>query len=244
MPATVRLGEQTQVTMTLSADCPMVPYPLHVPFVLDRSGSMAGNKLAEMKTAAREAITGLQLDRNPAFKVAVISFAEQANTDTGLTNSSGRAISAIARLRASGGKAIDSGIDRARQVLALAARHPNLDDLTITDVMVVFSDGRNDRGRGPVQAAAARAKARGILVIAVCVGHNCDTTTMRRLASGPRYYFEARRSSQLAGAIRQIIRGIIDLHLRRLTITDVLPGSINYVEDSAWPESRARTAVR
>jgi hypothetical protein len=188
-----------------------------------------------VKNAVREAIIALDLSRNQHIKVGVVSFSSNSTIDVGLTNSASQAISAVMRIQANGNTAIDLGIDDGRSVLMLGRRDPALQGKSITEVMVVLTDGANNNGPAPVLTAAGRAKAQGILMIAVCVGTDCDTATMRQVASGPRYYFDVRQSSQLAGVFRQIIRNIIDLRMRQLTITDVFPDNIKYVEDSAFP---------
>jgi len=58
-------------------------------------------------------------------------------------------------------------------------------------VMVVLTDGWNNEGRPPVIAAAARARAAGVLIYTVAFGDDVDHELMRDVAGDPSRAFEA-----------------------------------------------------
>jgi hypothetical protein len=120
-------------------------------------------------------------------------------------------------------------------VLVLGRRDPALLGKSVIEAMIVITASQNDSGPAPLLAAAARAKAQGIILISGCVREGCDRTTMRQVASGPRWFHDVRASSGLDDFGLKVLRDLGRLAFRRLTITDALPPNIGYVGDSADP---------
>jgi hypothetical protein len=117
-PATLLLGERTQVTLTARTACPEDPMPLHVMLVIDTSASMRRQKLEGAKAWAREAVTALDLQHNGHVRVGLLGFHVQPAVVVELTNSADRVLAAIRDLDAAGGKAVDArstGSGSARQ---------------------------------------------------------------------------------------------------------------------------------
>jgi Mg-chelatase subunit ChlD len=100
---------------------------------------------------------------------------------------------------------------------------------------VVLSDGQNNAGCQPVLQAAGQAKSQGILMMTVCVGSDCDAACMRQAASSARYFFQIDNAGGLATAFAKIRDEVLNVNLKRLTVTDVLPPNMQYVTDSAQP---------
>ncbi len=63
-PNVLLLGEETNITLTVRALCAPEAFPLHIVLVLDASGSMAGQKNAELKAAVKQMVRQLDLDES------------------------------------------------------------------------------------------------------------------------------------------------------------------------------------
>jgi hypothetical protein len=112
-------------------------------------------------------------------------------------------------------------------------------DVEINEVMVVLSDGGNNAGCPPVLQAANAAKGQGILLITICVGADCDAALMRQVASSPRYYFQIEDMGSLGEVFRRIQEIVTSIVLKRMTVKDVLPDNMRYVDGSADPEPKS-----
>ncbi|WP_431801822.1 SpaA isopeptide-forming pilin-related protein [Microbacterium sp. bgisy203] len=89
---------------------------LNIAMIMDRSGSMSGAKLANLKSAANNVVTSLiGSGSTPATstKIALYSFASDATKITGLTSSYSALTSGINSLSASGGTNWDQGLYQA-----------------------------------------------------------------------------------------------------------------------------------
>ena len=152
---------------------------LALALVIDRSGSMAGPKMELTKEAARATAEGLP----PADQIAVIVFDTNATPVVRLQRAANRQriLSDIARITASGGTEILSGVREAvDELIPARARKKHI---------IVLSDGvsqRNDEALEMVDAAAAAR----ITVSAVGVGEGADQTVLKAMATrgGGRFY--------------------------------------------------------
>jgi uncharacterized protein YegL len=232
-PDLVLLGETVDITLTVKATCFARGISLHVVLVLDGSNSMAGQPSRAMKSAAERLVRRLDMETYPSTQVGIVEFDSVAGTRCRLTNDTDRALGCVDRVQASGGTAIDRGIQEGWKVLRQGRSGLDMD--RITEVMVLFSDGRNDAGCGPVLNAARKVRGQGVLTIAVCVGADCDEACMRQVASSPRYYFRVENVSDLWSIFDQIRDRPINVAVRLLEVKDVLPANMAYVPDSAVP---------
>ena len=239
-PDVLLLGETATITLTAKSSCPDESLALHVVLVLDGSGSMAGAKSPQMKQAAAQLIRGLDMPTYPSTMVGVVEFNTQARRLCSLTSEENRAISCVNRVGANGGSRMDLAIMEGLRVLSLHRQGLNRDELT--EVMVVLSDGGNNAGCAPVLSAVQSARGQGVLVIAVCVGDDCDETCMRQVASSPRYFFKAENAGQLVSVIQRIRDSALGISLRKLTVHDALPEWMEFVPDSADPPQTSPVA--
>jgi Mg-chelatase subunit ChlD len=239
-PFTLLWGETTRVSLFLGPECG-TPTPLHLMLALDASGSMAGRYLNEMKTASRDVIRRLNMKDHPERQVGVVKFNHTAETLCGLTDSPGKASSCVNRIEASGGTAIEAGIEESMQ--ALRKGRGEHGELSPREFMVVLSDGGSNRGCTPVLAAAAQAKSQGITLAAVCIGDQCDRICMRSVASSPRLYFEVGESGGLSGAFAKIADTALADGLERAMLAFTLPADMEYVLNSAEPAAQFEPAI-
>lgn len=232
-PTVLLLGERTKIALRSHFVCPAVRCPLHLVFVLDGSGSMAGSPMKEMKQAAIELVRSLDMLNNPDTQVGIVAFNSQARAYTSLTNNEARVVSAIGKVSAGGGSAIDLGI---REGLKVLLRGGSRGRTCHSDVMVVLSDGQNDAGCAPVLQAANTVKGQGILLITVCVSSRCDEQCMRQAATSPRYFYKVENARQLEQVLAEIRDRIGALAIAQLRIRDVLPDNMRLVPDSIVPD--------
>ncbi len=156
-----------KVTLALAASPDIVSNPTDIVLVLDRSGSMAGSPLANMKAGAKsfidiidEATDGSQ-DGNigSGSRIGIVSFSDTAVADTQLITSVADLKSAVDSLTAGGSTNHADAFAKAAQLF----------DPTSTNarVIVLFTDGKTTAGPPPAPVAAA-ARASGIIIY--CIG--------------------------------------------------------------------------
>lgn len=153
------------VTIAFTAAPDIENNPTDIVLILDRSGSMEGQPLADMKTGVNTFIdiiansTGGSPDEiGSGSHIGIVSFADTAVQDTGL-------ITSVADLKAAAGALTAGGFtnhgDAFTQATALLSTSTN------ARVMVMFTDGETTAGPDPSPIAAA-ARALGITIY--CIG--------------------------------------------------------------------------
>lgn len=232
-PNVLLLGEETDLTLTVRALCAPEAFPLHVVLVLDASGSMAGQKNADLKNAVKRMVRELNLDERPLIQMGIVEFNNIAKTLCQLTNDSGRLNSCANKVSANGGTSIDQGIREGLKVLSRG--RPRGGGSDVREIMVVLSDGGNNAGCQPVIQAANQAKGQKVLIMSVCVGSDCDAACMRQVASSNRYFFQVNDSGAIVQAFIRIAEEVLNINLKRMTVTDILPPNMQLVADSVDP---------
>ena len=156
-----------KVTLALAASPDIVSNPTDIVLVLDRSGSMAGSPLANMKAGARsfidiidEATDGSQ-DGNigSGSRIGIVSFSDTAVADTQLITSVADLKSAVDSLTAGGSTNHADAFAKAAQLFDPMSSNAR--------VIVLFTDGKTTAGPPPAPVAAA-ARASGIIIY--CIG--------------------------------------------------------------------------
>ena len=196
--------------------------PLDVMLVLDRSGSMSGTPLADLKTAAKLLVD--QLD--PALdRVGLVSYSDTATTNKSLTTNFAAVKTAIDGLTANGYTNIGDGVYDGQADLAANGR------TGVTRIMVLMSDGVANRSHAgdscdtwPTSATtctndaiAQATAAKNAGTVLYTVGLNFDGVeaehpgsgvlarqVLRTMATNPTYYYESPTSAELSGIFAQI----------------------------------------
>lgn len=175
-----------RVTLALTAAPDIVANPTDIVLVLDRSGSMAGQPLADMKLGAKTFIDLIDEATDSAkdgqigsgSRMGVVSFASTAAADTQLITSVDELKAAVDGLTASGGTNHADAFAKATQLF-----DPNSSN---AKVMVMFTDGNTTAGAPPAPVAAA-ARAQGIIIY--CIGligtDGLDVTALNNWATDP-----------------------------------------------------------
>lgn len=156
-----------KVTLALAASPDISSNPTDIVLVLDRSGSMAGTPLANMKTGAKtfidiidEATDGVK-DGNigSGSHIGIVSFADTATANTQLITSVATLKDAVDSLSAGGSTNHADAFTQAIQLFDAAS--------TNAKAIVMFTDGKTTAGPPPAPIAAA-ARASGIIIY--CIG--------------------------------------------------------------------------
>ncbi len=165
--------------------------------VLDRSGSMEGEKLSQAKLAARQLIANL--DINDRFSIVSYGTDVKLLMPTTLATESAKqaALMTISEIYSDGGTNLSGGLEMGRQQLAsLQGRSRRVQRI------VLISDGQANEGIvNPEQLAnlASSTADNGISITTVGVGLDFDERTMTQISTSGRgnYYF-AESAAQLS----------------------------------------------
>jgi hypothetical protein len=134
-PSTVGLNQTFDVTIELYGDgYKMVQNPIDVMLTFDRSGSMAGTKIADAKTAAKSFVDQMNTTRD---KVGLFAYSDTFVLKNSLTNSFAAVKTSIDSLTASGNtgtrRALKESIDN-----VIANRNP---DPNSVQAIILMTDG-------------------------------------------------------------------------------------------------------
>lgn len=175
---------------------PSVRRPTDVVIILDRSGSMAGEKIAHARAAVRELLAQL----GPQDRFALVTYSDDAAVVLPLSSVDDRARTAwgatVAEIQPSGGtnmsKGLDFGIDVIEQA-RVAGRVPHV---------IVISDGLANQGDPSHEGLTRRARraAQGEYMLStVGVGADFNEYLMTALAdAGTGNYYYLQNSADLA----------------------------------------------
>lgn len=170
-----------------------------VVLVLDRSGSMAGQKLSDLKASVRLFISLLQNDNTVEEQVGLATYSTFATEDVQLSTSLNLITASSDRMVADGFTSISGGMDAGFSIM-LRGRSPEFVERT----MIVMTDGIHNTGRDPVQSAREIAAA-GVVIHGISFGSDADQSRMQRIAQiGHGKAFHAETGADLSAAFREI----------------------------------------
>lgn len=184
--ARIDCGGSFRVRLSLTAEPDIVTNPTDIVLILDRSGSMAGSALANLKNGAKafidiidEATDGTQDGQiGSGSRIAVVSFSDTAVKDTQLITSVADLKAAVDALSAGGSTNHADAFTKASELLAAPS--------TNARVMVMFTDGETTAGPAPSPiAAAARAAGVTIYAIGLSGSSGVDVSALEDWASKP-----------------------------------------------------------
>ena len=162
--------------------------PLDLAIVIDRSGSMSGEKLAQAKQAAYQLLAELDARDH----VAIVAYGSDVDTVFAsqlATDEAKRAAqAAVARIYDDGGTNLSGGLVAGASEI-FRARNPEA-----VGRIVLISDGIANEGlfaSGDLQKLSADTASRGVSITTVGVGLDFDERTMTSIANSGRgnYYF-------------------------------------------------------
>ena len=221
----INCKETFDVTLSLTAEPNIVSNPTDIVLILDRSGSMQGNPLVNLKKGAKKFIeiidqaTDNAQDGNigSGSHIGIVSFANTATSDTGLITSVATLNSAVEALT-SGGRT--NHADAFTKALSLF--DPSS---TNAKVMVMFTDGVTTIGNPPAPVAGA-AKAQGVIIYVIGLSGNggLDETALKQWASDPdsAYLAIAPDDSELEDLFEDFANNISKPGATNIVIKDVV----------------------
>ncbi len=191
--------------------------PLNVGLVIDRSGSLAGPKLADAKAAARQLISNLHDGDQLSIvaygsDVTLLAPATQINTDTRLSLAA-----AVENITDRGGTFLSGGFERARDELLRASSTKALNRV------ILISDGQANEGvtaTSQLSRMARQALADGVHLTTIGVGLDFNENLMTAMAEhgGGHYYF-IEDSSSMASIFSRELKTLVNTIARESTVT-------------------------
>ena len=242
-PEQPRVCDSADVTVTLAVSCP-THLPVRLVVAIDRSKSIAdpsvSDILKQIQQNLRKALDEIDFDLDPETKGAVLSHGFRVTVETELTNEQGRVLGAangVRFLASDLGEDPGEAIDAASQMLE-NARRPGVSPI---EIILLYGDGCDVSVAGCEQAAraaGARAKGKGINVMAVCYTESDRETcnsSYRQIVSSRDFYFEGRQASRVPPAVADLIAQGDTLALDSLSLLEWLGPDIQYQAGSGQP---------
>ncbi len=184
--AQINCGGSFQIKLSLAAAPDIVSNPTDIVLILDRSGSMAGSPLANLKNGAKKFIDIIDQATDSAqdgqishgSRIGIVSFASDAVQNTGMITSAADLKAAVNALSAGGSTNHADAFTKAVQMFDATSSNAK--------VMVMFTDGKTTAGAPPTPIATA-AKAQGIIIYCIGLSGNggIDEQALRDWASDP-----------------------------------------------------------
>ncbi|CAA9543634.1 MAG: hypothetical protein AVDCRST_MAG73-2190, partial [uncultured Thermomicrobiales bacterium] len=241
-------GEATLLVRIVAPAAPTAPTarraPVDVAFVVDRSGSMAGDKLALVKRAVDVAVALLRdedraalivydhavetlqrLDRATPRTKAAIRLALHGVDPGGSTNLSGGWLAGCAEL---GGGMDDESAVRVRRAILLTDGHANV--------------GITDPGELTHHATEIRRRGVGTTTLGVGLGFDEDLLGGLAEAGGGNFRYVA-RADQLRAFFAEELQELLTVAATGLTVTLTLPPGVRGRLVNAFPAERVAKTI-
>jgi len=227
-PTFVRLGELTQVTLTVDGSCPQSAESVDVVLVVDRSNSMSGEKIE----AARDSVVAFAegMPAGSDDRIALVTFESNPKREVPLTRNREAIINVARGLTAEGGTNIGAAIDMAVNELVTSDRWG---DPFVKPMIVLMTDGV-PFNTSPLYtvAAADRARYAGIAMFTIGLGEDVNPALLRVLATSHLMYYFAPTADRLRSVYETIARRIAATFLfKTVRIVDIVPGNMRFRPD-------------
>lgn len=189
--------------------------PLNLSLVIDRSGSMHGEPLEAVKSAAQELVKRL----HPMDRVSVVAFDDQVQTlaAPGTAADQSGLSDAISRIQTGGMTNLSAGWLQGRQLLSTGSKSHEVNRL------MLLSDGHANQGitaREALTGMAREAAEAGFSTTTIGVGSGFDEDLMTGMAEagrGTTYYVES--LDQAVGVFEEEILGLLSLSAQNISVS-------------------------
>jgi Ca-activated chloride channel family protein len=223
----VAVEQPDQITLLLELEAPPAPAqerhgkrpPAAVQVVLDRSGSMVGDRLE----AAKEAITKL-IDRlDPADRLGIVTFSDEVQVplparELSTAEHRDQARHTVAALQAGGMTNLSGGLLRGLQEARRATG-----DHAAGATLLLLSDGHANQGEtDPARLAtvATGAHGHGITTSTIGIGLDYDETLLAELAGGGQgNHTFAEHGDAAAAAVAAEVEGLLSKTVQAASLT-------------------------
>lgn len=181
---------------------PTCKVPVDIAFLIDGSGSISSSDFSLMKLFARELATNFTIS-SEAANFAVIQFSDRSQNLFGLSGDKEKVVTGIAGMtQMKSSTNMDDGLETTLKVLQSSKR-------SVTQVVIMFTDGEPDRGNNPV-AVAQKLKDADIEIYTVGVGSGVNPDLLKKIASEDKnklqpHYLQAKSFSQLIDFMNNLI---------------------------------------
>ena len=223
--AQIECGGSFKVRLSLTAEPDIVSNPTDIVLILDRSRSMAGASLANLKNGAKKFIDIIDEATDGAgdgqigygSRIGIVSFATTATQDTGLITSVAELKAAVDALSAGGSTNHEDAFLKALALFDPASQNAK--------VMVMFTDGKTTAG-GDANTVATAAKAQGIVIYSIGLEGNggVDVQALRDWASDPdsAYVVISPSDEELEKIFEDLAQNISKPGAKNVIITDTV----------------------
>ena len=218
--------------------------PINLALVIDRSGSMSGQKIADAREAAIQMVERLR----DGDRVAIVSYSDGVRVDAASTVIGGaekeRVKDVIRRIGASGSTHLSGGLVAGHEQV-----RQHLDSDKVNRVLLI-SDGLANRGITDLPSLnrlAREASQEGIVTTTLGLGSDYNEDLMTAVADhgGGNYYFVG-KSSELAGVLNGELGQMMATVARQATLEITLPDGVEVQEvyGYAWQAEGPTVIVR
>ncbi|TWU40719.1 von Willebrand factor type A domain protein [Novipirellula artificiosorum] len=169
-----------------------------VVLVVDRSGSMAGQKISDLRAAIDIFVATLN-DTSVDEQVGLASYNDQSTQDVQLTPNLSQISSAMGSMPVGGWTSISRGMDAGEAIM-----NNSRDSNFVERTMIVMTDGQHNRGAEP-RTSATRIAADGVTIHTITFGAGADIVRMREVATiGGGKHYHAASGAELREIYREI----------------------------------------
>lgn len=218
-------GGSFRIRLSLTAEPDITSNPTDIVLILDRSGSMAGSALANLKNGAKAFIdiideaTDSSQNGQIGFgsHIGIVSFADVATQNTQLITSVADLKSAVDALSAGGSTNHEDAFTKALELFDPSS--------TNAKVMVMFTDGVTTAGGNP-NTVATLAKSQGVIIYSIGLSGNggINEQALRDWASDPdsAYVAITPDDEELEELFEDLARNIANPGATNVVITDTV----------------------
>lgn len=226
----INCGESFKIRLSLTAEPDIVSNPTDIVLILDRSGSMAGSPLANLKNGAKkfidiidEATDGTEDGQiGNGSRIGIVSFASTGVQDTQLITSVNDLKEAVDNLSAGGNTNHEDAFTKALDLFDFSS--------TNAKVMIMFTDGYTTAGGNP-NTIATQAKSQGVIIYSIGLSGNggIDEQALRDWASDPdsAYVAITPNDEELEELFEDLAKNITNPGATNIVITDKVMNCFN-----------------
>ena len=222
----ITCDETFNVRLSLTATPDITSNPVDIVLILDRSGSMSGSAIANLKNGAKafidviyEATGGTGGQIAGGTRIGIVSFADVATQDENMITDVDDLKAAVDGLSAGGSTNHADAFTKALDLLQNSTANEQ--------VMVIFTDGFTTAGGDP-NPIAAQARAQGVIIYSIGLSGNggIDVQALEDWASDPSsaYVVITPDDAELEEIFKELAENISKPGATNIVITDtVLP---------------------